>query len=196
MIWDANTIIALKDGGKDYITPPPIRYQPVDDATGRVKAYAGLTAAQENFCRYVANGESFAASYRKAYNTRPDLRPDSVYNRAGALAKREKIKTRIDQLLSERESVAVNDYAQIRKFVVERLQLEALNCKTDAVRLKALELLGKIDKIQLFADAPKEEDIKASGKDIGKELGARLTKLLGSKVDVEGVIGGSAPSKE
>ena len=178
-----NPIIALRDGSKDYIVPPAISYTPVDNATGKIKAYNGLTANQENFCRYIANGETMAGAYRKAYHTRHDLRPDSVYNRSSALAKRPSIRNRIDQLLTERETVAIADYAYLRKFIIERLQLEALQSNNDACRIKALELLGKIDKIQLFGEsAAKEEDPKAAAKDLSKELERRLSKLMGGQL--------------
>lgn len=178
---DEPTIItSLRHGGKDYVTPPAQTYTPVDNATGKIKYYNGLTAKQENFCRYIANGETQAGAYRKAYGTRKELRADTVYNRASVMFKRPDIQARINVLVTERETVAIADYAYIRRFILERLQLEAMNCKTDAVRIKALELLGKIDKIQLFSDGHKEEDgVKAASKDVTKELEARLTKLLG-----------------
>lgn len=180
MTMEPTPIIPLIDGMRDYIGKPKRHYQPIDNSTGRLKMYNGLTAKQENFCRYIANGETMAGAYRKAYETRPELRPDSVYNRASMLAKRDDIKARIDQLLSERETLAINDYAQIRKFIIERLQIEALQAKNDAVRVKALEMLGKIDKIQLFADGTKDSEVTASvNKDMKKELEDRLIKLMG-----------------
>ncbi len=153
----------------------------------RAKINGGLTVSQEDFCRYVANGTPLTAAYRKAFPNVTTSNQDTVYQRAYKLCKKDKIKERIDNLLKEREASAVNDYARIRQFVVDRLQLEAIDQKNSgSARVRALELLGRIDKIQLFAETSGEEAAatKASG-DILTELQSRLTKLLGNSAIVD-----------
>jgi hypothetical protein len=176
-------IVSHQAGGKDYKNRPKINPVPTD--SGVEKIYEGLTAKQENFCRYVANGETIPAAYRMSYGVNPDSDPNNVYKKAHVLFKRADIKQRIDHLLNEREHIAINDYAEIRRFVVERLQIEAMNAASDSARIRALELLGKIDKIQLFSDKPVEEEKLSHKKDLTKELESRLTKLLASRtVDI------------
>jgi hypothetical protein len=172
-------IISHQQGGRDYTKRPKIQTVPED--SGREKLYEGLTAKMENFCRHVANGETVPAAYRLSYGVSPDSDPNNVYKKAHMLFKRPDIKQRIDHLLNEREHIAINDYAEIRRFVVERLQVEAMNAQSDASRIRALELLGKIDKVQLFNDKPVEEEKLSHRKDLTKELESRLTRLLASR---------------
>lgn len=172
-------IISHQQGGRDYTKRPKIATVPEDSGTERL--YEGLTAKQENFCRHVANGETVPAAYRLSYGVNQESDPNNVYKKAHMLFKRPDIKQRIDHLLNEREHIAINDYAEIRRFVVERLQIEAMNAQSDSARIRALELLGKIDKIRLFEDKPVEEEKLSHKKDLTKELESRLTRLLATR---------------
>lgn len=157
-------------------------YEPVDSSTGRKALYDGLTARQENFCRYVANGCTNVSAYTQAFGVTDEQDKQSVYNRVHALQRKPEIRQRIDHLLTEKEQIAVNDYAVLRRFVIERLQIEALNDNNGgAARIRALELLGKMDKIQLFSDRPVKEEKPLNRKDLTAELESRLTKILASR---------------
>ncbi len=169
------------------INPSPVikdeaKYEPVPIGTGRAKVFDGLTAKQENYCRYVANGLTGVSAYRQAFGVSDDAMPETVYNRSAALMRKPEVKQRIDHLLIEKEQIAVNDYAVIRRFVIERLQLEALDEDNNGgTRVRALELLGKMDKVQLFSDKPQKDEKPTSKRDITKELEQRLTKILASR---------------
>lgn len=81
---------------------------------------------------------------------------------------------------------------EVRNTVVNKLLLETDN--PDArIRLKALELLGKVPEIGLFTDAKTPPPADASDSDVAARLKARLHEL---KQSVEGVYEApSAPDK-
>lgn len=178
-------IVPLDTGGKDYVDQTP-ELQPVDTATGRVPIYGGLNAMQENFCRFIVNGKSRVQAYRLAYGFGPDKSSQALYNRASELWKKPAIQQRVEELMQEREEIAVTDYGKIRSFVIQQLQLEAQNKDSPAhARIRALELLGKMDKIQLFSDKTDAEEKPLDKKQISKELEKRLIAIMAQKPAID-----------
>lgn len=168
-------------GQKMPLAPPVLK------AGNLPRVVNGLTVSQENFCRYVASGTPLTVAYRKSFPNVTTPNNATVYQRANKLYKKMQIKERIDALLKAREVHSINDFARIRQFVVERLQLEAIEkTNSGSARVRALELLGKIDKVKLFSEEKEKEkeDSQSSG-DILAELQSRLTRLMGTQGTIE-----------
>jgi hypothetical protein len=141
----------------------------------------GLTDAQEKFATLVAMGSTLIEAFKKSYSWE-GYQNKNLYNKAYSTVKTPKIAARIDQILRERERVNVHESARLRAFVVERLQQEAMNTKNNgSSRVRALELIGRMDQVGLFAPLP-EDKVKASNPgDLLKDIEGRLTKILANK---------------
>jgi hypothetical protein len=61
---------------------------------------------------------------------------------------------------------------------VERLEHEAETAQSDAGRVRALELLGKVTEVALFTDRVEQIDSELSPDQLRDELQQRLLKLV------------------
>ena len=181
---------AVSDTGNDKIKPkakgkgkPALSVVPgsvvVPLAKGSGKDANGLTAKQEAFCQGVgARGETLAAAYRAAYDT-SGMAPATVHNEAFKLMTRQEIAARVNTLVREKQAKASYDAARIRSHVVERLHAESVNPDNPpAARVRALELLGKLDVVGAFRERVETEAKQAAPDDIAATLEARLKALL------------------
>lgn len=134
----------------------------------------GLTLRQEQFCQNVMAGMTHAQSYRDAYNCH-NIKPAVVYQRAYSVATNPRVRKRMETLWEMREGRLSHTPAQLRLFVQERLMIEALKDDNPAsVRVRAVELIGKIGRVRLF-----EADQENSKENQSVEtLLARITPLL------------------
>ena len=103
---------------------------------------ARLTHKQEAFAQRVAEGATKAQAYRSTYNA-SGMAPTTVWPHASRLACHPMIAARVNELQAQKEAVQ-------RMFAVGRTdrliaQLEYLSDhgSSDAVKIRALELLGK-----------------------------------------------------
>lgn len=134
----------------------------------------GLTLRQEQFAQNVMAGMSHAQAYRDAYNCH-NLKPAVVYNRAYSVAINPRVRARTEALWAEREGRLSHTPAQLRLFVQERLHLEATNPDNPAgVRVRALELIGKIGRVKLFEPEQQEGEKNQDVASILKRLGPLL----------------------
>lgn len=138
----------------------------------------GLTEKQELFCRKIVEGFSQADAYRFAYDCR-NMKDGTIYRHSSvALATNEKIRKRITDLQVEKERAALHDAAQTRTFVLQRLRHEAENGDTSTARIRAAELLGKLDTVGMFRDRVASESIDRSPDEIAEELEKKLAEYL------------------
>jgi len=160
---------AVSDTGNDKAKPkgrgkvkPALSVVPgsvvVPLAKGSGKDANGLTAKQEAFCQGVgARGETLAAAYRAAYDT-SGMAPATVHNEAFKLMTRQEIAARVNTLVREKQANASHDAARIRSHVIERLHSESVNPDNPpAARVRALELLGKLDVVGAFRERVETE---------------------------------------
>ena len=161
--------LALVDGGK---VVPMIR--------GQEKGSEGLTAKQLAFCENIANGETGASAYRKAYSAE-NMAAHTIHVEACKLLARPDIAERVNALLQAKRVKSSHDAARIKASVIERLQIEANDAKNPAsVRVRALELLGKMTDVSLFVDKVETTTHDARTPDeITEELKSRLAKIAG-----------------
>jgi hypothetical protein len=148
-------------------------------AKGSGKDANGLTAKQEAFCQGVgARGETLAAAYRAAYDA-SGMTPANVHNEAYKLMLRPEIASRVNALVREKQAKTSHDAARIRSHVIERLHSESINPDNPpAARVRALELLGKLDVVGAFRERVEAETKQAAPDDIAATLEARLKALL------------------
>ena len=142
----------------------------------------GLTEKQEAFARGVANGLTLAEAYRRAYDA-DEMTKASIYSEASRLMDHPAVAARARDLMTERmEKTHALDAKRIRQHVFDRLMIESVeDDNPPASRIRALELLGKIDVVSMFKEQ-KGEDPK--GEDNVAELEAKLKQALARLVDV------------
>jgi hypothetical protein len=140
-----------------------------------------LTDQQEKFASLVAMGNTLIESFKQSYAWE-GYKKGNIYNKAYSLIKHPKIAARVDQILREREGANVHEGARLRAFVIERLQRESLNEKNPgSSRVRALELLGRMDMVRLFEETPEKDAKQQHAGDVLKDIETRLTKILSAK---------------
>jgi len=165
--------------------PPPLERPAYKGLRDRTTGGFALTAKQEAFARNVAAGMTLAASYRAAYPDLPGLEPkagkDWVFVQASKTLDLPKVARRVAVLMEEKKREELHDASRLRRFVVERLLKEAVEAGNDGARIRAVELLGKLDYVGLFK--PTLESDKAPSADdlagLKRQLTERLSALLG-----------------
>lgn len=139
----------------------------------------GLTYKQETFAQLVAEGKTLAEAYRTAYDASA-MKPSHIYSEASRMRSKDKIAARIDALVDKRMRKKSHDAARTRAFILDQLMEIAENEKTTpANRIKALELLGKVDTVGLFKERVENETIKRSPEQVEREIKQRLAKFVG-----------------
>lgn len=140
----------------------------------------GLTAKMEEFCQGLAmRGETQAGAYRAAYDT-SNMTPPNVQNEAYKLMQRPDIIARVNMLCAEKAARAQHDSGRIRSHVIESLHRESQDPNNPpSVRVRALELLGKLDVVGAFRERSVVEAEHAPASDLAQTLQARLQALLG-----------------
>lgn len=87
----------------------------------------------------------------------------------------------VDHLLKQFGSAVVGDAVQIRAYVTNRLMEESDN-PDPRIRMKALELLGKISDVGLFAERTEITVTHQTTEDLRETLRAKLGKLVSPDV--------------
>jgi hypothetical protein len=148
-------------------------------ARGQGKDHNGLTSKQEQFCQGVGTrGETLAASYRAAYDA-ANMSPHAIHVEACKLMAIPAVALRINALVQARQASAQHDAGRIRAHVIERLHLESINEDSPpAARVRALELLGKLDVVGAFRERVQNEPADAAPADLAATLEAKLKAML------------------
>ena len=103
----------------------------------------GLTEKQESFAQLVADGLNYSAAYRQTYVT-DDMLPNTVWREAHRLSRNDNVSARIRQLVSQREEENRMQSATRAHRVLSQLEAMMLTDKTDNIRLRAAEILGRV----------------------------------------------------
>jgi hypothetical protein len=133
-----------------------------------------LTSKQQAFADGVVSGLSQSEAYRRAYSAE-GMKPSAVHTEASALAGHPEVARRIAAGLAEKERAAQRSGLSRRAMVLERLEHEAMNAEADAARIRALELLGKHER--LFVDVVENQEDTRTADDLREELAQRLAGL-------------------
>lgn len=170
------------------ITPPAYRDRNVRyPGAPHISKTTGTSALEEQWCKLVIfDGLTKTEAAQKVY---------ACANQAEALklglrvAARPRIKRRLEQLDKERAERGVHDAAQIRNFVLERLHLEASNAKSPAsARIRALELLGKLDVVSMFTEKREIEIWQhRTSTEIEAQLVEKIERFFGGLQEIKGI---------
>lgn len=145
---------------------------------GQGKSAEGLTAKQALFAEQVASGATLAASYRAAYDA-TNMSAAAIHTEASKLMCHPGIAQRVNELVQERRAKTSHDAARIRQHVIERLHAESTDPDNPpAARVRALELLGKLDVVGAFRERVATEEAAPAHADLAATLEARLKALL------------------
>lgn len=160
--------LALVTGeGDTEASPTPKRSAP-DTETG-------LTDKQTKFCDGVESGLSLSDSYRAAYDT-SGMSPKTVHEEACRLMANPKITTRLQEISREKEAQRRMLTASDAAAAVEVFRQMMATAKTEAVRVRAAELLAKAAGI--FTDKVEIEDkTDRSTAEIEQAIADRLRRL-------------------
>lgn len=141
----------------------------------------GLTDKQENFAQGVAKGLTLSDAYRNAYSA-GEMTSTAINSEASRLMDHPAIASRVKWLLQVRQEKSFAlDAARIRAHVFDRLMIESVEDDSPpAARIRALELLGKIDVVSMFKEQKGPAvDEHADPVELEAKLKAALGKLLG-----------------
>ena len=177
-----------KGGRKPFVKSPPSLSVVEGDkggeivhlAKGQGKDQNGLTVKQESFSQGVgARGLTLAQAYREAYDA-SNMTAASIYAEASRLMANPLIASRVNALVAQRQVSSSLDSARIRQHVIESLHRESNDpTNPSSTRVRALELLGKLDVVGMFRDRAVVESDHAQASDLSEVLQARLQALLG-----------------
>jgi len=172
--------------GKRKRKPPALRVvaeQPASSvvhlAKGQGKDHNGLTAKQEAFAQGVGSrGETLAAAYRAAYDAE-GMSPAAIHVAACRLMDNAAVALRVNALVQAKQASASLDAARIRRHVIDRLHAESTDPDSPpAARVRALELLGKLDVVGAFRERVATEPPEAAPADLAATLEAKLRAML------------------
>lgn len=136
----------------------------------------GLTPKQEKFAQGMARGLYLSDAYREAYDTSRMLQK-TVWQAASVLAAKARVRERVEMIVRESKESALHDGVKIREFVLRGLHKEATSAETGSARIRALELLGKLDVTGMFTDKKEVTHIDRTPQEIEQDLEAALARL-------------------
>ena len=147
---------------------------------GQGKNEHGLTAKREAFAQSVAAGNTLTASYKAAYNAE-NMTAHCIVTEASKMMSNPEVANRVNMLVEAKSRRTTHDAARIKATVIERLQIEASDKANPAsVRVRALELLGKLTDVAAFRERITTEAVDVTVDDLEAQLEERLRSLLKS----------------
>ena len=139
---------------------------------------ARLTQKQEAFAQRVAEGARLSVAYREAYNA-SGMAPTTVWPHASRLACHPMIAARVNALQAEKEAVQRMCAVGRTDRLIAQLEFLADHGSSDAVKIKALELLGKT--CGMFTPQPEPVPTR-SPEEIQTALIDRLSAMFANQV--------------
>jgi hypothetical protein len=133
-----------------------------------------LTPKQEQFAAAIVEGKTQADAYRQAYDA-SGMKDGTVWSEAARLMRRPHVTARVEELRAEEEVVRQGLLLSREEAILARLEHEALTAKTDAARIRALELLGR--NVGMFVERVEVEQVERSAADLEAAIKARLERL-------------------
>ncbi len=142
-----------------------------------------LTTRQRRFAEAVAAGETGAAAYRAAYNTKAS--PHSQSNDATRLKRHPVISQQIDALKLANEAMKYADAASIRQLVIQSLIQTVIDPDVKhATKVQAAKVLGNVTEIAAFTERKEISHVQGSGA-IRDQIMDQLKTVILSSGDVE-----------
>jgi hypothetical protein len=171
-------------GRKTPSARPKLSLVPDTDAkvvrlsAGQGKDANGLTTKQEAFCQHVAKGSNLSDAYRAAYDA-SNMKPNIINNEACKLMARREIADRVNALITQNRDRESLDSTRIRQHVIDKLWQESQSTSNPAnVRVRALELLGKMTDVSLFTEKVQTETVVArDASEIEQAIREKLARI-------------------
>lgn len=135
----------------------------------------GLTEKQEFFSQEIIAGANFSTAYRRSYAA-SEMADATVWARASELASSGRVAVRLAQLAEQKEAVRRTRLVGREAEILAQIECEAFNARSDATRLKALELLGRA--AGLFVDRFEVQQIERSADEIEAQIRVRLQQHI------------------
>ncbi len=158
--------------------------QALKDAGFGFRNEYGLTAKQEQFCQFIAIGDSQADAYRKAFDVKT-AKPETIWQMASKMSAKPMVKARVNALFKEQSATMVKDAVGIRKHVFNGLLKESQNDDAKpGERIKALVALGQIDIVGMFREKTSETAREVSPEELERELRDRLASFFGRMPEI------------
>jgi hypothetical protein len=110
-----------------------------------------LTGKQLAYVQAILKGRNQSDAYRAAYSAE-NMSSQAIWTEAGRLFRHPEVSRRITAGRAAQERQAVHSGASLRLHIERGLFDLSQNADTDAARLRALELLGKSEKVGFFLD--------------------------------------------
>jgi len=164
---DAVVVQETKPTRKIYGIPAP------DKALGR---YTRLTVQQQRFVQSIISGKGKSESYREAYNSQGNDMTVAVS--ASKLLKNAKVRSAIASANETMQENVIADSVRTRQYVMEQLLAKSQAGKTEAVQLKALELMGRA--VSMFSDRVESTIEHVDADKLKAELRSHLILIDGS----------------
>jgi len=142
-----------------------------------------LTAKQKAFAYQVAQGQSKAEAYRRAYNSKGKKKTqgDEGYR----LTKNPVVNAEIQAIERAIEASKYQTPSQLRQLVIHQLTQHALDKDVPpAQRLKALQLLGNVSEVAAFTERREVLNLTQSS-DIKNNLLSKLKQLTGIRDTID-----------
>lgn len=136
--------------------------------------YTSLTSKQNAFAVSLADGVPASDAYRQSYDA-DGMKPESVWVESCRLATNPKVALRVSELRAEQEEERRMLRLSHAEAVLERLEHEALEAKTDSTRVRALELIGR--HLGMFTDKVEITTQERSVEMIEQEIRDRLVRF-------------------
>ena len=145
-----------------------------------------LTTKQRKFAEGIAMGETGAASYRKAYNTK--AKPKSVGTDASKLKANPRIIQEIEAYALANEAAKYRSSESLRNLVIQSLAQVVINPDAkDSVKVAAAKVLGTVVGVDAFVERKQVTHIQDSKAIRDKILGElkTITLNLDDALDVD-----------
>lgn len=156
MKQDGRTRAALKRAGvgQEGIEVAETTKPDAKHTGARLKDSDGLTALQAAFAKAVGDGNmTLVKAYQTTFGHQDGRSINAEYDYAWRMSIKPAVKKRIDMWIKRKLASPSHDPLKIRAFLLAKLQEEAENMDSKpADRLKAMELLGKVDTVALFKE--------------------------------------------
>lgn len=141
-----------------------------------------LTNKQRAFVRAMLKGAgSQSEAYRQAYDTE-NMSDKAVWNESSKLMRHHVVAARLDAGFKAQEAQAVHTGASLRLHIERELFELTTGADSDANRLKALDLLGRTEKVGMFVERTSTVEEELSAGEIERELVAKLKAAFGETV--------------
>ena len=137
-----------------------------------------LTSKQSAYVRAILKGSNQSDAYREAYNA-ANMSAQAIWTEAGRLFRHPEVSRRITAGRAAQERQALHTGASLRLHVERQLFELSTKAESDQAQLRALELLGKLDKVGAFTERVEQVTNHMTAEEVTKQLEEKLKQAFG-----------------